>query len=144
MSATPFTSPGLLTRGSSMQSASRGAVRKSEVIFRNFGVIAPQIFGARIAEFLRAINPVKTAPSVEAETGISAKTVEKWLSGTSSPSGNTYHRLIEVYGPEPFVFVDPDASPASLQEAARICRQARLERQAATIQQQLRDLWGAP
>ena len=118
-------------------------MRRSERIFRRLGVLDPQIFGARIAEFLRTIHPQKTAPSVEAETYISAKTVEKWLSGTSSPSGNTYHRLIEVYGPELFVFIDPDASPASLQEAARICRQARLERQAAKIEQQLRDLWSA-
>ncbi|MCJ2104721.1 hypothetical protein MKK70_04880 [Methylobacterium sp. E-041] len=105
-------------------------------------MIDTQIFGARIAEFLRAIHPQKAALGVEADTGISAKTVEKWLAGNSSPSGNTYHRLIEVYGPELFVFVNPDASPASLQEAARVCRQARLERQAATIRQQLSDLWG--
>ena len=117
-------------------------MRRSGGIFRNIGVIEPQTFGARIAAFLRSIHPLKTAGAVEADTRIPAKTVEKWLAGWSSPSGNTYHRLIEVYGPELFVFVNPDASPASLQEAARVCRQARLERQAATIQQQLLDLWG--
>jgi DNA-binding phage protein len=133
---------GPLGRSTSMPTASRKPVRRSEGVFRNLGVLEPQIFGARIAEFLRTIHPQKTATCIEAETQISAKTVEKWLSGNSSPSGNTYHRLIEVYGPELFVFVNPDASPASLQEAARVCRQARLERQAAKIRQQLVELWG--
>lgn len=133
---------GPIGRSTSMPTASRKLVRKSEGIFRKLGVIEPQIFGARIAEFLRTIHPQKTAAFTEADTQISAKTIEKWLSGSSSPSGNTYHRLIEVYGPELFVFVSPDASPASLQEAARICRQARLERQASKIQQQIIDLWG--
>ena len=141
MTATLFPT-GPLGRSTSLPTASRKPVRRSEGVFRNLGVLEPQIFGARIAEFLRTIHPQKTAACIEAETQISAKTVEKWLSGGSSPSGNTYHRLIEVYGPELFVFVSPDASPASLQEAARVCRQARLERQAATIQQQLADLWG--
>lgn len=116
-------------------------MRRSEGVFRKLGVIDPQIFGARIAEFLRSIHPQKTALCVEADAGISAKTIEKWLGGNSSPSGNAYHRLIEVYGPELFVFVSPNASPASLQEAARICRQARLERSATKIQKQLLDLW---
>lgn len=133
---------GPLGRSTSMPTASRKPVRRSEGVFRNLGVLEPQIFGARIAEFLRTIHPQKTAACIEADTQISAKTVEKWLSGTSSPSGNTYHRLIEVYGPELFVFVNPDASPASLQEAARVCRQSRLERQAAKIRQQLAELWG--
>ena len=114
-------------------------MRKSGEVLRSIGVLEPQIFGSRIAEFLRGIHPVKTALSVEAETRISSKTVGKWLEGASSPSGNAYHRLIEVYGPELFVFVSPDASPASLRDAARICRQARLERQAAVIRQQLDD-----
>lgn len=118
-------------------------MRKSGEVLRTIGVIEPQIFGGRIAEFLRGIHPAKTALSVEAETRISSKTVGKWLEGASSPSGNAYHRLIEVYGPELFVFVSPDASPESLQEAARICRQARLERQAATIRQQLDDTLSA-
>lgn len=117
-------------------------MRKSGVVLRKIGVLEPQIFGERIAEFLRGIHPTKTAACVEAETQISSKTVGKWLEGASSPSGNAYHRLIEVYGPELFVFVSPDASPASLREAARICRAARLERQASTIRQQLSDVLG--
>ena len=117
-------------------------MRKSGEVLRTIGVLEPQIFGSRIAEFLRGIHPIKTALSVEAETRISAKTVGKWLEGASSPSGNAYHRLIEVYGPELFVFVSPDASPESLRDAARICQQARLERQASVIRQQLADVRG--
>ncbi|GBU18057.1 hypothetical protein AOPFMNJM_4003 [Methylobacterium jeotgali] len=115
-------------------------MRKSGEVLRQLGVIEPQTFAERIGEFLRGIHPAKTAANVEADTGISAKTVSKWLERASSPSGTAYHRLIEAYGPELFVFVSPDASPASLQEAARVCQQARLERQAAALSQQLKVL----
>ncbi|TXN23996.1 hypothetical protein [Methylobacterium sp. WL9] len=135
-----FTSKGLLGRTSSMHTASEKVMRKSGVFLRNIGVIEPQTFAVRIAEFLRGIHATKTASCVEADTGISHKTVSKWLEGASSPSGNAYHRLIEVYGPELFCFISPDASPDSLQEAARICRQSRLERHAASIRQQLTDV----
>ena len=117
-------------------------MRKSGVILRSIGVLEPQIFGARVSDFLRSIHPIKTAACVEADTGVSARTVSKWLEGASSPSGNAYHRLIEVYGPELFVFVSPEASPASLREAARVCRQARLERAAAAIRSQLAEVTG--
>lgn len=124
----------------SMHTASGEPMRKSESVLRKIGVLEPQVFGGRIAEFLRRIHPSKTAANVEAETRISSRTISKWLEGASSPSGNAYHRLIQIYGPELFVFVEPDASPSSLREAARICRQARLERQAAMIHQQLSDV----
>lgn len=117
-------------------------MRKSGEIFRKVEVIDTQVFGERVAEFLRGEHPAKTAASVEAETGISAKTVEKWLAGASAPSGAAYHRLIKTYGPELFVFVSPDASPRSLKEAARLSRQDRLERQAASIRQQLTAMAG--
>ncbi|WP_162559738.1 hypothetical protein [Methylobacterium radiodurans] len=128
---------------SPMHTASGNGMRKSGVTLRKIGVLEPQIFGERIAEFLRGIHPTKTALCVEAETQISSKTIGKWLEGASSPSGNAYHRLIEVYGPELFVFVSPDASPASLREAARICAQARAERQRDAIEREIAALWGA-
>lgn len=115
-------------------------MRRSETILRNIGVLEPQVFGARIAGFLRSIHPQKTAACVAAETKISSRTVSKWLEGASSPAGNAYHRLIEVYGPELFVFVNPDASPASLREAALLCRQARLERQVEEKQREIAEL----
>lgn len=117
-------------------------MRNSGAVLRKVGVLDPQVFGGRVAEFLRGEHPVKTALCVEAETGISAKTVAKWLEGASSPSGAAYHRLIKAYGPELFVFVSPEASPEILKEAARLSRQDRLERQAATIRQQLSDVLG--
>jgi hypothetical protein len=115
-------------------------MRTSEPVVRKIGVLEPQVFGARIAGFLRSIHPLKTAACVEAETRISSRTVAKWLEGASSPAGNAYHRLIEVYGPELFVFVNPDASPASLREAALMCRQARLERQVEEKQREIAEL----
>ncbi|WP_238310225.1 hypothetical protein [Methylobacterium organophilum] len=105
-------------------------------------MIDTQVFGERIAAFLRAEHPSKTALSVEGHTGISAKTVEKWLQGASAPSGAAYHQLIKVYGPELFVYVSPDASSEVLKNAARISRQHRLEQRAATIRQQLADVMG--
>ena len=141
MSGASCSEVGHLARTTPMQSSSGNGMRKSGVNLRKIGVLEPQIFGERVAEFLRSIHTSKTALCVEADTQISAKTIGKWLEGASSPGGNAYHRLIEIYGPELFVFVSPDASPASLREAARICRQARLERQAAAIRQQLADVW---
>jgi len=120
-----------------MHTASGKSMRTSESAVRKIGVLEPQVFGARIAGFLRSIHPMKTAANVEAETRISSRTVSKWLEGASSPAGNAYHRLIEVYGPELFVFVNPDASPASLREAALMCRQARLERQVEEKQREI-------
>ncbi len=125
---------------SSMHTASGKSMRTSESIVRKIGVLEPQVFGARIAGFLRSIHPQKTAACVEADTKISSRTVAKWLEGASSPAGNAYHRLIEVYGPELFVFVNPEASPASLREAALLCRQARLERQVEEKQREIAEL----
>ncbi|MHB2205030.1 hypothetical protein [Methylobacterium sp. CM6257] len=125
---------------SPMHTASGKSMRTSGSVLRNIGVLEPKIFGARIAGFLRSIHPQKTAACVEAETTISARTVAKWLEGASSPAGNAYHRLIEVYGPELFVFVNPDASPDSLREAALVCRQARLERQVEEKQREIAEL----
>lgn len=122
---------------SPMFTASGKTMRTSESVVRKIGVLEPQVFGARIAGFLRTIHPQKTAICVEAETRISSRTVSKWLEGASSPAGNAYHRLIEVYGPELFVFVNPDASPASLREAALMCRQARLEHQLEEKQREI-------
>lgn len=128
---------------SSMFTASEKGMRKSEVVLRKVGVLHPHVFGERIAEFLRGIHPVKTALNVEADTGISNKTVSKWLEGASSPSGAAYHLLMGIYGPELFVFVDPDASPASLREAARVCAQTRMERQVEALQGKISSLWSA-
>ncbi len=112
-------------------------MRNSGSVLRKVGVLDPHVFGGRVAEFLRGEHPTKTALCVEAETGISAKTVAKWLEGASSPSGAAYHRLIKAYGPELFVFVSPDASPAVLREAARVSRQDRLERKAALLRREI-------
>ncbi len=98
-------------------------------------VLAPLVFGARVADFLRTLHPAKTATCVEADTNISAKTVAKWLEGASSPSGAAYHRLIKAY-PDLPVFVSPDTAPEVLREAARIVAQARLEAQVAKFRRQ--------
>lgn len=116
-------------------------MRKSGAILRRVGVLDPQTFAARIADFLRSIYPQKTAQCVAADTDLSPKTVAKWLEGAASPKGNAYHSLIGAYGPEIFVFVDPEGSPESLREAARQCAQARLERQRDALERSIADLW---
>ncbi|MGU3664435.1 hypothetical protein ACLBX9_09655 [Methylobacterium sp. A49B] len=137
---------GPLTQLTSMSQASRKSMRRSQAAVRKVGVIEPQIFAQRIAAFLRLIHPQKTAACVEADTRIPAKTVSKWLEGASSPAGKAYHQLLAVYGMELFYYVDPDASTAEVREAARICQQARLERQNAELQRrlagQMAEIWG--
>lgn len=158
MSASPIATADLFDqRSSPMQPASVTDMRRSSgferrvgVSNRKVGVLEAQTFGQRVAAFLRERHPVKTAACVEADsrvgnrTTISAATVSKWLAGESSPAGPFYQRLIEMYGAELVEFVSPGASPASLRDAARISRQARLEREAARIQAELNDLWSAP
>lgn len=115
-------------------------MRKSGEALRKVGAIDPQSFGNRVADFLREAHPIKTALSVEADTGIPAKTVSKWLEGASAPSGAAYHRLIKVYGPELFVFVTPDSAPISLRDAAAAAREARLETKLSDMRRELSSL----
>lgn len=159
MSGSPFATADLFDRPapSPMPQASvrnmrrsSGIDRKVSVLDRKVGVLLPQTFGGRVAAFLRWLHPDKTAANVEAdsilgrEVTIDAATVSKWLDGSASPSGPNYQRLIEMYGAQLVVAVSPEASPATLQDAARLERQARLEREAARIQAEIAGLWSAP
>lgn len=51
-----------------------------------------------VKAFLHAKHPQKTACAVESQTGISKKTIEKWLDGTSQPGSDHLLRMIAHYG----------------------------------------------
>ena len=53
-----------------------------------------------LSEFLRREHPTKTADGVAGQTGISAKTVRKWLDGETSPNGAALLMLALAYGPQ--------------------------------------------
>jgi anthranilate phosphoribosyltransferase len=78
----------------------------SEMTLRKVGVNFPKVGGAqievadRVCDFLRARYPDKTAANVHADTGVSTKTVEKWLARVSAPGAPHLVVLVTVYGPE--------------------------------------------
>ncbi|GBD48144.1 hypothetical protein [Methylopila sp. Yamaguchi] len=109
-------------------------MRQSGVIFRHFGATARRMLdGERVCAFLRAIYPEKTAANVAADTGVPARTVEKWLERLSSPSWPHGLRLVAAYGPE-FLCAVMDTPPAWLTEAGRAAARAQLEAQIAEIE----------
>ena len=94
--------------------------------------------GERVCGFLRAIYPEKTAANVAADTGIAARTVEKWLERLSAPSWAHGLRLAAAYGPE-FLCAVMDAPPTWLTEAGRAASRARIEAKIAALSAQLQD-----
>ena len=85
-----------------------------------------------LAQFLRRLHPVKTALCVEAETGLDADSVKKWLSGAVQPNGRAVLTLILAYGPELIsaCVVDP---PGWCDDGARAAKIARLEAELAQM-----------
>ena len=106
------------------------------------GRIRARTFAERVADFLRAQHPQKTAQSVQAATGLSAATVRKWLEQGNTPSGEAMLALSKSYGPELLCAAYPEDQDAWFFEVARQQEQARLEAQAATIRQQLAAVMG--
>jgi len=96
-------------------------------------------FAERVSTFLRRMHPVKTAHCVEVEAGIPATTVRKWLEQGCAPSGKHTAALARRY--RGFLWaVFPDAENEWVAEVARQDELERLERQAATIRQQMSDV----
>lgn len=143
MSAAPFPKD-----RSPVHTASERTVIKSGEKTRKRGeedaqrcVTDAQIFKERIAQYLRAKYPTKTAPCVQAKTRIPARTVENYLDLSVAPSGVNYHRLLIAY-PDLLCFVTSDDPAELVRHAERLARQAELESQAAAIREQLASLWG--
>lgn len=85
-----------------------------------------------LSTFLRRMHPRDTAGHVEAETGIAAATVEKWLCHASLPQARQLARLIGAYGPSALAALFPQA-PRWLDDAVRAERLRHLEAQSALL-----------
>lgn len=82
----------------------------------------------RLAGFLRARHPAKTAASVAAETGgqVTAAAVEKWLRLEARPGLAAVVVLIEAYGPDLVAVLAPGLAwlsrRAALDDIAELTR----------------------
>lgn len=132
-------STGSIDRPSPMHSASGKRMGKSG---QNVGRASPsndRTFAEHSSRFLREMYPHKTAQNVAVDTGIPATTIRKWLEQGCAPSGRHTAVLSRRYrGFLSAVF--PDAIDEWIAEVARQEALERLERQAATIAQQLTDV----
>ncbi|MCJ2143694.1 hypothetical protein [Methylobacterium sp. E-066] len=128
---------GPIGRSTSMPTASRTAMGKSD---RSNGRIAPcdgRTLGERVASYLRSKHPKKTALYVASEIGVSAETVRKWLELGSVPNGAAMLALIRRYR---MTFVDGvlgEDADSWIAELARQEEQERLEAEAAAIRKKL-------
>lgn len=113
-------------------------MRQSKGPFRHLSVTTREetTDAERVCAFLRAKHPVKTAANVSADTGIAAKTVEKWLERTSSPSWPHGLLLVTAYGPE-FLCAVMKHPPGWMTEDGRAERRARVTAQMAALARQL-------
>lgn len=97
---------------------------------------------ARVRDFLRRREPFKTAQAVEtacAREGyrVPARTVERWLDGSSAPSGHHFCALIATYGLDVLEGVIPGAG--WLTAARRAERRERYAQQRAALEAELGD-----
>lgn len=135
----PVSLPGSST---SMFTASGRTMGKSD---RSSGRIVPsdgRTLGERVASYLRAKHPEKTALYVASEIGISAETVRKWLEQGSVPNGAAMLALIRRYR---MSFVDGvlgEDADDWITDLARQEEQERLEAEAAAIRQKLAFVMG--
>jgi transposase-like protein len=129
--------PGSLSGSSPMLTASGRTMGKSD---RSNGRIVPcdgRTLGERVASYLRAKHPEKTAIYVASEIGVSAETVRKWLEQGSVPNGAAMLALIRRYR---MSFVDRvlgESADAWIAELARQEEQERLEGEASAIRRKL-------
>lgn len=93
----------------------------------------------RVIAYLQRRYPTKTPESVEADTGIKAATVQKWIVRRSAPGFAAMFRLLCAYGPE-LLCVALDNPPAWLDEAARAEEAKNLKAQIAALNAKLEAL----
>jgi hypothetical protein len=94
--------------------------------------------GENTKRFLRERYPTKTAINASADTGLAPAQIERWLEGTSGPSGAALLALTEAYGPEFIAAVLP--ALRWLDEPVRAARAERLQATIAEAQRQLSEL----
>lgn len=112
-----------------MRAETAGSARpRPGSFFPTLGEWHPEGAGA----FLRRLHPVKTAANVAAETGVPAKTVEKWLGGETQPGLTAFVRLVVAYGPA-FLEAALRPPPDWISESARAAQITRLEAEIARL-----------
>ena len=127
-------------QSSPMHTASGKRMGKSG---HNVGRVSPsndRTFAEHVSSFLRRLHPVKTAQCVACDTGIPATTIRKWLEQGCAPSGKHTALLTRRYRGAFLYAVFPEGADEWFAELARQDDLVRLERQAATIRQQLSDV----
>ena len=82
-------------------------MRQSGSAKRQFGSPDTQTVAERVNDFLRSRYPRDTAKLAEAATGVPAKTIAKWLTRSSAPSGPALLACLLGLGPEFLVAVCP-------------------------------------
>lgn len=87
----------------------------------------------RLCDFLKRKHPQSTAHHVEAETGVPAGTVEKWISGKSRPGFLHFGALISVYGAE-LLASAYERPPRWLDREAKLAHEAALDREIDELQ----------
>jgi hypothetical protein len=109
---------------------------------KGFG-ITPKTFGGSVAAFLKARHPIKTAAQVASDTGgaCSPAQVEKWLDGSSAPSGPAFASLASAYGLEFLAAVLPPAD--WLDDARNRQQEAELLAQREAIERRLDAFYAA-
>jgi hypothetical protein len=116
-----------------MKRSSENGMKNVSAFKRNVGVKSSLDMVDKVGDFLRSMYPQKTAECVAADTGISAKTVSKWLERSSAPGGLAMIHLAMMYGPE-FLCAVADKTPAWLNNARKAEKAERIERQLAALQ----------
>lgn len=112
-----------------------GQSSKKNGQFSIFGRLSPDA-AARVADYLQRRHPDKTAAWVEAETGIPAHRVRKWIDRASAPSGLAMLALIGAYGPE-FLAKVFDQPPLWVSEAAMTARRDSVQARVSALQEEL-------
>jgi hypothetical protein len=91
---------------------------------------------AAFAAYLRALYPRDTAPNVAADLGVSTRTVENWLAGTTTPRLAHFLRMVGAYGPSVIAAAYP-AAPRWLDDAVRAERIRATEAEIKRLEAQL-------
>lgn len=122
-------------KSSSIAQASGKTLRKSGHSHARRGGVSAQVVGERVAAFLRARHPHKTADYVACDIGISVSTVRKWIERSSAPAAAHFGLLVYAYGIEFIAAIYPGLSWAETLIA--MSKREAAERQLAEANAQL-------
>lgn len=125
-----------------MPKASEKALRQSGQRSAHRGGMSAQVVGERVAAFLRARHPHKTADYVACDVGISVSTVRKWIERSSAPAAAHFGLLVYAYGPAFLAAVYPGLS--WVETIMALSKREAAQAQLAEAEAQLDALRGRP